>query len=230
MKIKHWLSINPFKRCILCQQASVLSWCDYCVKQLPWLAETCSCCGVELVQKVNFCGACLASPLKRKRTISAFRYAFPIQQMIAAFKFNAQFYYVPPLQSALYKTVVDAYAQDVLPEALIAVPLHYKKQQLRGFNQAHMLAQGLGKKLAKPLWTQVVIRQINTEAQTHLSAQERQKNILNAFKLLNVSLIQQRHIALIDDVITTGSTVEQLAKLLMEAGAARVDAWSVARA
>ncbi len=172
----------------------------------------------------------MQQPPLRTRTVCAFRYAFPVQQMITGFKFEAQFFYLPPLLAALHQSVQTAYQEEALPDVLMAVPLHRKRQHQRGFNQAHIMARYLQKKLDRPLLSNVVLRQFNTPAQALLSAEERHHNLQAAFVIKTPQRIQQQHVAIIDDVITTGSTVEQLAQLLLSAGARRVDAWSLARA
>jgi ComF family protein len=150
--------------------------------------------------------------------------------MITGFKFEDRFYYLPPLIEALQQAVLDHYAQDALPTALLAVPLHRHRQQHRGFNQAQMIAQSMKKKLAIPVLPHCVQRRINTPAQSQLSAAERHQNLRQAFFVKQPERIQQQHIVIIDDVLTTGSTVEALAKLLLQNGATRVDAWCLAKA
>ena len=224
--------LHPFKRCLLCQQsvADAQAICAFCQAQLPWITDACTCCGVTMSAAARQCGQCRQQPPQRTRTVCAFEYAFPVQQMITGFKFEAQFFYLPPLLAALHDAVLQHYQQDVLPTALLAVPLHRKRQQDRGFNQAHLIAEYLQKKLKIPLLMNAVHRNVHTAAQAQLSARERQKNLQHAFEVKRPALIQQQHIAIIDDVITTGSTVETLAQLLLDHGATRIDAWSLARA
>lgn len=183
-----------------------------------------------MLNDTSLCGQCLQQPPLRTRTVSAFHYRFPVQQMITGFKFQAHFFYLPPLLQALHVAILKHYINDTLPDALLAVPLHRKRQQQRGFNQAQLIAHYLQKKLAIPLLSYAVIRQLNTAAQAQLSAHERHQNLQAAFRIRKPEQIQNKHIAIIDDVITTGSTVEKLADLLLRQGAKRVDALSLARA
>lgn len=225
-------ALNPFKNCVLCQQSKnpAQSICDFCQAQLPWLVHSCECCGAATATHSQTCGQCIQNPPLRRRTVCAFNYAFPVKQMITGFKFDAQFFYLPPLLHALHNTVLAKYQHDNLPTALLAVPLHRHRQQHRGFNQAQIIAQYLKKKLHIPLLLNTAYRTKNTPAQAQLSKTERHRNLQQAFLIKRPERIQQQHIAIIDDVITTGSTVESLAEGLLLNGATRVDVWGVAKA
>jgi len=114
------------------------------------------------------------------------------------------------------------------PERLIPVPLHPSRYRSRGFNQAIEIARPISTTLKIPMDNHAVKRVINTHSQSELHAKERHKNIRGAFQVKKS--IDAKHIAIIDDVITTGSTVTELAKVLKKAGVERIDVWSFARA
>jgi len=114
-----------------------------------------------------------------------------------------------------------------LPQALIPVPLHHRRLRQRGFNQAQLIAQRVAKRFAVPLRPRWVSRRRDTMMQSSLKRPARQRNVANAFR---ATLPKGVHVAIIDDVMTTGATATALAWTLLEAGAARVDAWTVARA
>ena len=116
---------------------------------------------------------------------------------------------------------------EVMPDQLIPVPLHPTRIRERGFNQATELARPIAKRLNIPLNLSVVQRRVATPPQSDLTRQERLKNIRNVF---NVVKPVDGHVVIIDDVMTTGSTVEELAKTLLRAGAEQVDVWVCARA
>ncbi|MEZ5507390.1 MAG: ComF family protein [Gammaproteobacteria bacterium] len=119
------------------------------------------------------------------------------------------------------------------PDLLLPVPMHPAKQRQRGFNQAAVLAHRVGKQLKIPVRHDLLSKRTSTEEQKTLSREQRQRNLANAFKLERVKLLQMRprprHIALVDDVITTGTTTAQLAALLKKSGIARVDVWALAK-
>lgn len=106
-------------------------------------------------------------------------------------------------------------------QAIVPVPLHRKKQKARGFNQAEVLACGLGKALNIPIETNLVCRQKNTIAQKELNSKERQKNLKNAFKIVQND-VQLRKILLVDDIYTTGSTMDAMAAVLKDSGVREV--------
>jgi ComF family protein len=115
-----------------------------------------------------------------------------------------------------------------LPDCLIPVPLHKARYRERGFNQSIEIARTAGKALQIPVDVHSCIRHRDTPHQTQLTAKQRRKNMKNAFSIRQA--IPARHIAIIDDVMTTGSTVHELAAVLKKAGVARVDVWVCARA
>ncbi|MGB0320122.1 MAG: ComF family protein [Cycloclasticus sp.] len=114
------------------------------------------------------------------------------------------------------------------PDALIAVPLHPKRLRRRGFNQCDLIAQHIHHELGIPLIHNQLKRIINTQSQVTLTAKERQKNLNNAFRYLPAHDIKT--IALIDDVVTTGSTANEIAKTLKKQGVQQVEIWAFARA
>jgi len=114
------------------------------------------------------------------------------------------------------------------PELILPVPLYKSRYRERGFNQAIEIARTVGKELQIPLDITSCRRHRDTPHQTQLPAQKRRKNLKNAFSVIKP--IHARHIAILDDVMTTGSTVHELAYVLKKAGASRVDVWVCARA
>ena len=106
-------------------------------------------------------------------------------------------------------------------EAVIPVPLHNKKYRVRGFNQAQVLAEGIGRELNIPVLTKIVGRNKSTIAQKNLNDKERQENIKNAFKIID-NEVKLKKILLVDDIYTTGSTMDALARVLRENGAEEI--------
>jgi ComF family protein len=113
------------------------------------------------------------------------------------------------------------------PEWIIPVPLHAERLRERGYNQALEIARPIAKKLQIPLQTRYCTRILPTLAQASMTAEERRRNMKNAFAV--EELFQARHVAIVDDVLTTGSTVSEFARMLKKSGVARVDVWCCAR-
>ena len=145
--------------------------------------------------------------------------------LIASLKFNKQYKSARLLSFLL----ADYLAKSVeRPELIIPIPLHKQRYKKRGFNQSIEIAKNLSKMLDIPLDTKSCIRQRDTAHQVGLSSEDRRKNIKNAFVVRKA--IKANHVAIVDDVITTGSTANELAIVLKKAGVSRVDVWSCSRA
>lgn len=115
------------------------------------------------------------------------------------------------------------------PDRLLPVPMATKRLRQRGYNQAAMLARWLGRDLDLPVDEQLLLRPQDTIAQQQLDARQRQRNLLKAFALAPGAQVQGQHLALVDDVLTTGATAHSLARLLLHAGARQVDVYCLAR-
>lgn len=160
---------------------------------------------------------------------SAVAYEGELLQWVARFKYHQQFYVGRELASLLIQAPVDFQKYDFF----VPVPLHWRRQFRRGFNHSHFLAHSLGKKTCKPVAT--FLKRIRfTPAQAKLTSEERLKNIQGAFALnafaIRAKNIREKSILLIDDVLTTGATVNACAKVLHQAGAKHIDILTVARA
>jgi ComF family protein len=154
----------------------------------------------------------------------ACRFEEPLRTLLHEFKYHEGLY----LCSFLATLIRDALPRGAeTTQCLIPVPMHRKRLQQRGFNQAAELAKHLGKILQLPYDLHHCTKIINTPPQAQLNAEERKKNLLNAF---HVSPLPYEHITLIDDLITTGNTVNELAKTFKQQGVARVDVWCCAKA
>ncbi|MGX5173104.1 ComF family protein [Aliikangiella sp. IMCC44653] len=212
--------------------------CLYCQSKLPYLTQACRVCALPLTQAANSasqstCGECLTSTPTYNRTCAAFLYEAPINDLITQLKFNHQFRQLNLLSNSLYLAIQNQYAAHELPNAMIPVPLHPKRLRQRGFNQANLIAQKLSKRLKIPVYTRLINREKLTLPQINLSAAERKRNLKNAFvlaKRFNPVTGMPAHIAVIDDVMTTGTTANELADFLLAQGAERVDIWCIARA
>ncbi len=217
-------------RCLLCNDrgADELDLCAGCLHDLPWLTHACEQCALPLPPAPGsmFCGSCLRNPPPFSRTLIPFRYQFPANRLIQALKYQRR---TPPARlfgELLYDHLI--HQPDLqLPDRVIPVPLHPQRERQRGFNQAQAIAHFLCRRLQVPLELEALVRSSNTPPQQGLSAEARRRNLRHAFRV--TGSLQGRRVALLDDVMTTGSTFAQLASLCRQAGATDVQCWGVAR-
>ena len=178
-------------------------------------------------QPVAACGRCLQKPPPLDRVHAAFRYGFPVDRLEQRFKFHHDLAAGRELSDAMRPMLVDALAKGERPQAIIAVPLHPKRLRRRGYNQSLELARPLSKAFAIPLLHDILHRIRDIAPQSGLGAQARLRNPRGAFAVGGGAL--PPHIALVDDVMTTGATLYECARTLKRAGVQRVDAWVAAR-
>jgi len=213
--------------------------CHYCHQRLPVSKQCCFSCGLpmaimsgehtagSLSNSATTCGECLKSSPPYDRVISAFHYEPPISDFITQLKYSSQFQLLPVLSDYLIQEIQSSYDSSILPTLIIATPLHPKKLVSRGFNQSRLIASKIGKVLKIAVLDKGVDRIKQTEAQSGLDSVERKKNMKHAFQ---VQVHLPEHVAVVDDVVTTGMTVTELSKQLLKHGAERVDIWCLARA
>lgn len=175
---------------------------------------------------VILCGQCQQKPPPFERTIAPLIYQHPVADLIAGLKFHAKLQYGRMLATLLLGKILDS-ARTEMPQLLIPVPLHRKRLRERGYNQAVELARPLGRQLDIPLDLSSCRRVRATSSQSALHIKERRSNVRGAFQLAKE--IAADHVALLDDVVTTGSTVAELARVLRRSGVKRVDVWALAR-
>jgi ComF family protein len=170
------------------------------------------------------CGNCLADPPAYDTVYAPYIYQGAMRYLILGLKSGAEYKNARSLGLLLAKGLQNT----TRPDCILPVPLHKVRYRQRGFNQVIEIARTVSKELQLPLDLDSCVRHRDTPHQTRLTAKQRRKNIKNAFTVLKP--VQARHIAIIDDVMTTGSTVHELARVLKKAGVARVDVWVCARA
>ncbi|MEE9303752.1 MAG: ComF family protein [Thiotrichaceae bacterium] len=213
--------------CILChantQQALCL--CTNCLNDLPSIKNCCSQCGNTLPAEVaDLCGSCQANPPPIDKTFSLFHYKTPIDHLIKQLKFKHSFVTADLLGKLMAEAIIQRGI--TLPEAIIPTPLHYKRLRMRGYNQSIEIAKPLAKHLKLPLLNTDLIRNKHIRPQTECSAKERRRNLRNNF--ICRTPLSYATIAVVDDVITTGTTVNEIAKTLKKKGVKEVYAWSCA--
>ncbi len=219
--------------CQLCGALAPALLCGACLRDLPRREDAgCPCCG-EAGSDSQRCGACLAEPPGFDTTISAFRYEFPLDRLLQAYKFRAHLALTGMLADSLAAAVERHLAGGdyLLPDLLVPMPLSRQRLAERGFNQSALLAQLLATRFQRRLESNVLLRVRHTPPQAGLKRSERQKNVKNAFACEPGEVdVRGLRVALIDDVMTTGASMSEAARALKKAGARQVEAWALARA
>ncbi|NVK22190.1 MAG: ComF family protein [Kangiellaceae bacterium] len=214
-------------RCSFCELSSPKTGiCNSCSSQLIRTGYYCQQCGNSLTCKQPLCGSCLKKPPDYQRLIAAFDYHSPIDEAMSQMKFNRQLHLIKSLSYCLSQSVIMAYKEEQLPQLILPIPLHRKRLQERGFNQSLLIAQQLQHRIGINIDAHSLTRIKNTPHQIGLKAVERRRNLKGAFQILD-SL--PKHIALVDDVVTTGSTINEASKLCKKHGVERVDIWCLAK-
>ena len=214
-------------QCILCKGRShrQLDLCQPCEDSLPGIQHGCWQCGLELEAGTEICSECIDSPPPFDHCFARFKYEAPIDLLINQFK-NRQRVIVGKVLSSV---LASSYLADhlVLPDAWIPVPLHKNRLKARGFNQAIEIAEVLSDLTGIPSRPDVVRRIRETNSQRTLGAKARQGNVLGAFSV-DTELTNMR-VAIVDDVVTTGATVAELSRHLLDKGAFEVQVVCLAR-
>lgn len=213
--------------CILCDEAceNDINLCQACITDLPDIKQACQICSHPLNHNNLVCGECLKSPPIYNCLITPFYYQFPVDFIVTAIKFHNKLAYTKTLGLLLAQTIQQRVAN--LPEIIIPIPLHPKRLKERGYNQALEIARPISRRFGIPIDYQSCVRLKSTSPQTSLKIRQRQQNIKNAFHIQRD--FAAKHVALLDDVITTGSTVTELSKLLKAYGVESIQVWCCAK-
>ena len=217
-------------RCIFCQQTVRQSFevCPSCYQALPHNEVCCVRCSLPLAEDISnavLCGRCIQKAPAFDYAHSLFRYEDDIIGLVHKLKFGEKI--------GLARTIGEMLLMQLLttnekPDCVLPVSLHKSRLRQRGFNQSIEISRVLAKKLAIPIEHTAVVRNRSTAAQTGLTAKQRQKNIKGAFSV--VGELNYKHVLIVDDVMTTGATVNELARVLKNNKVERVGVLSIARA
>ena len=223
-----WLDILLPAYCALCNSpVKMQKLCDRCLARLPRNRRFCFRCGRPVAAELPidvFCAQCQSRPPPFAKARAPMIYAFPISQALKALKFRRQLWHAPALAELMLPILAEEFSHC---DALLPVPLHRWRHARRGFNQAEELCRPLRRATGLRILTDIK-RSRATRQQSGLSAAERQRNLEDAFDVVN--FLPCRHPLIVDDVITTGSTVCQFANALLRSGAESVSVIAVARA
>jgi len=215
-------------RCLLCgAPGSGRDLCEGCARDFPRNDVCCPRCALPLKAPAPVCGECIEREPPFASAWVPFRYAHPLDLLEARFKFRGDL--------AAGRVLAELMIEHALcetpprPDLIVTVPLHISRLRERGYNQAFELARPLARSLGIPIERDLLQRVRATPAQTGLDAASRRRNLRRAFAVPATNAVPA-HVALFDDVMTTGATLRECARTLRRAGVARVDVWALARA
>lgn len=224
-------TLRPPANCLLCEApADHQPLCTDCLQDLPWNLHACERCAIPLPEELRLCGECRPRPPPQQFTVAPLRYVFPVDSLIAGLKYHRQLAHTPLLSHLLLEAIQAA--DKPLPQLVLPVPLHPQRLAERGYNQALEIARPVARALGLPLEPRLLTRQRHTTAQRTLSAEARHRNLKQVFALDRkrlATLGHPTHVAIVDDVMTTGATVGAMASLLQRHGVTDIDVWCVAR-
>jgi ComF family protein len=221
--------LRPKHRCGLCQAISTQRLCTPCQQQFLFTPHYhCTCCALPLQHSALFCGECLKQRPHFDSTFSPYTYQAPLSNLLARFKYTGDLFIGKALAEVFAEKIRHHYQQQhiPLPDMITPVPLHWKKQWQRGFNQAYFFSHHIHQHLDIPILKKVK-RIKAAPAQKNLDRKKRLRNLQHSFAV--TSPLNGEHIAIIDDVMTTGATANALALTLKKRGAGKVSIWVLAR-
>lgn len=213
--------------CILCNSPidrdEEYSICGDCKEKLELIyGRTCAKCGKPLddLYSIDRCHDCINNSQFFNRAVSCLEYDDLAKKIIYDLKYHKKRYISYHISEIMYDRLkiegVDSF------DMIIPVPLHAAKERERGFNQTYLIGKYLSKMTEKEVNNKTLVRVKNTITQNKLSREERRKNLKNAFEVINKENIDEKSILLIDDIFTTGSTVNECSRILLENGATDV--------
>jgi len=222
-------------RCSLCGHycADEEGICPDCLSQIHYIGRPlCIRCGTPFSHEFatdHFCGECLTGKryFSKARAVGLYNGLF--RKTLHRFKYQWRHCLATPLGTLMAKRM-ESFFSDGTYQYMVPVPLHPRRLRKRGFNQALVLARILSRAYRIPLDRNNLVRTRWTQSQVGLSERERKDNVRGAFAVLQSARIARRTILLLDDIYTSGSTVDECSKVLINAGARKVDVLTLARA
>ncbi|KUJ82811.1 ComF family protein [Microbulbifer flavimaris] len=217
-------------RCILCGGGAEPRFgvCEGCARDLLLIETACRTCAMPLppapAGRSRQCPSCLSRPPACTATRCAWHYGFPVSQLIQHFKYEGDLAAGHSLATLAAETLADMAGS---LDLLIPIPLHWRRYWQRGFNQAQLVAETLGNAWQLPVLTRGLRKCHASERQQSLDKKQRLRNLSGSFAVR--AAVEGRRVGLVDDVITTGATMEAAAGALLEAGAAQISAIALAR-
>ena len=210
--------------CLLCGLATDdQALCESCIAELPVIQQCCIHCAIPIEQG-QICGQCLKKPPIQDSSLSLYRYEQAVPRMMSALKYHRQI----QLADICAREFIAYHSLATPPDLLLPIPLHPSRLRQRGYNQSLLFADTLAQLLKIPCRPELLKRVKKTATQTQLNAKQRHKNMRQAFKY-DSSFVPE-HVAIIDDVMTSGATTHEAARVLKRAGVETIEVWTIARA
>ncbi len=217
--------------CPVCLSWQATQPCADCLARFQPPVPRCQRCALAVPEGVALCGACVLAPPPFTRAVTALDYQFPWDRLITRFKFASDLSLAPALVGLLQGAVSASPEAHAGVACVLPMPVSARRLRERGYNQSWELARPLAKALGLPARHDLLLRWRETEHQTALHRDERAANLRGAFMSApgERAWLQGQRLALVDDVMTTGASAAEAARCLLDAGAARVDVWLLAR-
>ncbi|WP_018972284.1 ComF family protein [Rudaea cellulosilytica] len=220
--------------CLLCgaRGETLRDLCRACLADLAVNHIACARCALPLAAPAALCGECLKNAPAFDTAFAPYLYGHPLDLLLTKLKFGhslAAGRVLAELWTTALRTALDDGTIASVPDFIVPVPLHPSRLRERGYNQALELAKPLAREFGLVLAPGLLRRTRATAAQSDLDAVARRKNLRSAFEV-DTNHAAPAHVALLDDVMTTGTTLREAARTLKRAGVARVDVWVLARA
>ena len=223
MNIFKWFSDLMFPEGITCNFCSdeifhdkSHSLCDRCIEELPVMpGRICKICGGELIAEEKVCSFCKNGRREFDIARAPFMYKDSVAKGIKDFKYRNRRYLA---KTFAYFLAIEFYKNDFIPDLIIPIPLHEKRYKKRGYNQSELLANELSKLIDVEVDAQSFQKIKHTEHQTNLNYEERQDNLKESFKVVDKKKLKNKNILLIDDVFTTGATLNTASECLKNEG------------
>ena len=216
-------------QCAVCRGWDALAVCASCTARFAQPVPRCKQCALQVPQGVRACGACVLKPPAFDGALAGVDYAHPWSALITQFKFHQALDLAPVFSSLL--RAAQQRSRSTLPQVLLPVPLSPERLRERGFNQAWELARRLARALNVQADAQLLLRVKDSPHQLALPPEQRAANVRGVFAVepLRRAELSGRSVAVVDDVMTTSATFAEIAGVLKQAGASRVEAWALAR-
>lgn len=211
--------------CVLClRDCGESLLCAACAAELEDPSPACPRCALPLARAELPCPACRSAPHAFDRAVARYEYRFPLDRLVLRFKYGGDL----ALGRWLAQRLAERASREPRPDVLVVPPLSPARIRTRGFNQALEIARLVGRRIGVAVSREALVRRHDTPSQASLGRRERQANLRGAFACTRA--LGGLHVAIVDDVLTTGATADAIAQVLKEAGAASVAVWAVARA
>ncbi len=227
-----WLTNHSYRivpgNCVICGENSHrdLDLCQPCEEDLPWIHDGCVICSLPIDPLDNLCRSCHESPPSFDRCVCPLRYEFPVDSMISRFK-NHRHLASGKVLARLLGTHINSQIEETAPDVLVPTPLHPSRRRSRGYNQAEQIAITISEMTEVPIAKDCLVQIRATPEQKSLGISERKKNVKNAFTCNGD--ITDKHILLVDDVVTTCATINEISRCLRKEGAKEITVLALAR-